>query len=257
MNKLISFGDSFTWGSDLHDAVDGALHKEHNNETYINALHDTVKIGPYDYPDFDHKVTTWTAGYSRNTWPALLAKEKNLDYRCFAEAGCSNQSIVRQFFTYLPNITEKDTVVINWTWIDRWDFHIDNVSVEHQWITIRPSDNDDEYKEYQDIYFKYIHGELWTKYETLKLMLLVQSTLDKLNINYITTTIDPLVFDTNFHTQEYIKTLQHLVKDKFIWFEGLSFYEWAKHNNYKISDKWHPLEEAHEKAFEYINEITK
>jgi hypothetical protein len=55
--KLKSFGCSFTYGSDLHDC---------------------------DIPQW---------GASRQTWPALLAKNHNLEYECHAHPGIGNLQI--------------------------------------------------------------------------------------------------------------------------------------------------------------------
>ena len=35
-------------------------------------------------------------------------------------------------------------------------------------------------------------------------------------------------------------------------FEGQTFLDWSKHNNYPISNGLHPLEEAHRSASDYI-----
>jgi hypothetical protein len=79
---IIAAGDSFVWGSELEDSLHG---------------------GP--------------GGYSRNTFPALLAKEYNYDYKCVAYPGASNSDIAKQV-----RQSTKDSlgfVIVSWTWPTR------------------------------------------------------------------------------------------------------------------------------------------
>jgi len=216
MNKLHAFGDSFTFGSDLKDC----------DTSYGNKIH------------------------SENTWPSLLANSKSLNYVCHAYPGETNQTMVRRFFGNVHLIDSDDFVVVNWTWINRWDFYNTN---DNKWEHLRPDTEDNIFFEN---YIKYFQSELWDKLETLKAINLVQSFLKNKNIKFIMTCIDKLAFDDRWHCPKYIENLQDIVRDDIQWFEGMGFYDWAKTNNYKISDKWHPLEEAHRDAFKYINEFT-
>jgi len=216
MNKLHAFGDSFTFGSDLKDC----------DTSYGNKIH------------------------SENTWPSLLANSKSLNYVCHAYPGETNQTMVRRFFGNVHLIDSDDFVVVNWTWINRWDFYNTN---DNKWEHLRPDTEDNIFFEN---YIKYFQSELWDKLETLKAINLVQSFLKNKNIKFIMTCIDKLAFDERWHCPKYIENLQDIVRDDIQWFEGMGFYDWAKTNNYKISDKWHPLEEAHRDAFKYINEFT-
>lgn len=216
MNKLHAFGDSFTFGSDLKDC----------------------------------DTSPGNRIYSKNTWTSLLAKQKSMDYVCHAYPGETNQTIVRKFFDNLHLINDNDLVVVNWTWINRWDFY--NVE-NNKWEHLRPDTEDSIFFEN---YIKYFQSELWDKLETLKAINLVISVLKEKNIKFLITCIDKLAFDTNWHCPRYIKNLQDNVKKHILWFDDMGFYDWAKQNKYKMSNKWHPLEEAHRDAFKYINEFT-
>jgi hypothetical protein len=184
--------------------------------------------------------------HSNSTWTALLAKDKSLNYICHAYPGISNQSIVRKFFDNLQLIDKNDFVVINWTWTNRWDFY--NIN-ETKWESVRPnSTNSIFYKNY----IKYFQSELWDKLETLKAINLLQAILKNNNIKFIMTCVDDLAFDTKWHCPTYIENLQNNAIQDIIWFNNLGFYNWAKENKYEISNNWHPLEEAHKRAFKYI-----
>jgi len=210
------------------------------------------KVGPYSEIDANHKITTVDACYSRKTWPALLASHMNIDYICYAKAGCSNQTIVRKFFQYYDNIEKNDFIVINWTWIDRWDF-IDSSEIleKNMWKTLLP--NDTQYTEINKLYFKYLQSELWNKLESLKSIAFIINTLINKNIKFIMTCVDDLILDQHYHSPSYIKNLQQIIEPHLIWFDDAGFYEWSINNEFsrgKQND--HPLEEAHIAAFKYI-----
>jgi|APSaa5957512535_1039671.scaffolds.fasta_scaffold20511_4 hypothetical protein len=275
MNKLISFGDSFTWGSELKDDLTLGMADPKGYIAYKKYAHATNPMEKFSEPDFNHKVT-WShsgSGYSRHTWPALYATSKNMEYRCFAQPGCSNSSISRRFFKFLPNIDKTDLVIVNWTWIDRWDVfdtngevelankmknavtakdvHVQTISLDN-WVTLRPSDASKD--ELSKLYFKYLQSELWSKFESLKLMMLVSATLKSKNIPFAMTCVDKLAFDKTYHCPDYINNIQSELEDDFIWFENMGFYEWAVSNNFDLGEDGHPLEEAHIEAFKYIEE---
>jgi len=107
--KIAAFGDSFIFGSDLNDC---------------------------NYPT-----------YSIKTWPALIAKNLNVEYKCYAKPGCGNRYILNQL---LDNINSDYFYIIQWTWIDRYDYSTDN-----GWQTVRPSlDN----KKIDQFYYKNLHS---------------------------------------------------------------------------------------------------
>ena len=66
------------------------------------------------------------------------------------------------------------------------------------------------------------------------------------------TSIDKLITDTASHCPDYIKTLQDEIKDDITWFDDFGFYNWALDKGFKMGSDGHPLEEAHQAAFEYI-----
>ena len=256
MPKLVAFGDSFTWGTDLKDAVCNALSTDlKQQETYENHHYQDRKIAMYSTVDHKHRVVSWEACYSRNTWPALLANNLGLEYVCYAVQGCSNQTIIRQFFEYLPYINDNDVVIVNWTWIDRWDFCVpkEEKIISQQWQTVRPSGPEDS--KFKEIYFKHMQSELWDKVESLKVILLIINTLKSKNIPFIMTCIDKLIIDQTYHSPNYITNLQNEVANYIAWFQDKGFYHWAKDNDYPIhKEGGHPLEEAHQAAFEYIRD---
>jgi hypothetical protein len=244
MNKLYAFGDSFTWGTDLKDAVTNGSREGNNYDIYKKYHSDRVPLKKGIYQHF----FDWKKCYSRNTWTALLANDNNLIYECHAIQGASNQTILRQILKKLPTLTSNDLVVINWTWINRWDFY-DNSNTK--WETLRPTNNSND--TFNTIYFKYIQSELWDKLESLKTISLVSNILKQQNIKFMMTCMDNTIINTTCHAPDYITILQDNIKDEVVWFDNTGFHQWSIDNKYKISDTGqHPLEDAHCAAFMYI-----
>ena len=79
---IVACGDSFVWGSELADSPHGG-----------------------------------EDGYSRNTFPALLAKEHNYEYRCVAYPGASNTDIAAQ----VRNASRDNLgfFIVSWSWPTR------------------------------------------------------------------------------------------------------------------------------------------
>jgi len=87
---ILAAGDSFVWGSELTDSLHGG-------------------------PD----------GYSRNTFPALLAGD---NYVCAAYPGATNKGIVAQVLD-----TDAAAVIVSWTWPTRDN----NLDSDHEILTVQ------------------------------------------------------------------------------------------------------------------------
>jgi hypothetical protein len=246
MNRLITFGDSFTWGSELLDCIDDTDNPD------IEVLK-SRKIGPYSEIDlYGKKTTIRYSGYSYNTWPALLAKNLNLEYLCHSKPGASNQTIIRTLMKLINSITVDDLVVIDWTFMDRWDYIDHKVEfVEDQWKTLRPGSSN--HTDIEKFYYTCIQSELWNKWESLKAISLAHYALKARDIKFLMTCEDSLIFDQRFFNPTYVINAQNEVYGNILWFNNKGFSDWAKDNEYKCGSKnGHPLEEAHRAAFKYI-----
>jgi len=205
IDRIYSFGDSFMYGADLSDA------------------------------------TNEVRGYSRLTWPALVAKNLKLNYVSWAESGRGNQSIAFNIFKH----ANPDALnIINWTWIDRFDYNF----TSNGWSdTIRP--NGDELSKF---YYKHIHTEFDDKIRNLTIIYSAISYLESNNMPYIMTYMDKLMLEKNVS----ILNLQKNVVNKLQNFpDNQTFLEWSRANNYPESQGWHPLEQAHEEAAKYWQPI--
>lgn len=201
---LGAFGDSFLFGNDLKDCIGNTA--------------------------------------SSCTWPALISKKLNMQYKCHAKPGIGNRQIINSL---LDTIGNYDFYIINWTWIDRYDY-VDIVS--NTWNTTRPVlDN----KKIDKFYYKHLHSELHDKQNTLGIVYQAISLLEAHNCKYLMTYMDSLILDEKWHCPPNVKLLQEKVKNKLDSIEGMTFLDYARTNNLPISDRWHPLEDAHQAAAEY------
>jgi hypothetical protein len=210
--KLKSFGCSFIYGSDLADE----------------------KIAPGNHP-------------SALSWPALLAKQFNFDYECYARAGAGNLYILEQVLTQAADQTQ-DLFVIGWTWIDRFDY----TNTQDEWKTILPVDTTAD----ADFYYRNFHSQYKDKLMTLMYIRTAIDVLKQKSIPFMMTFMDDLILETKWHTTPAISDMQNYIQPWLTTFDGQTFLNWSKKNNFPISEKMHPLETAHAVGAKYmISEI--
>ena len=213
VKKIVSFGDSFVFGSELENNNDGSM-----------------------------------------SWIGLVAKNLGHEYHTSAVPGCGNDHIARQIYTWFSNNSADDALaVINWTWMNRWDFYI----VEHEtWITLGPTCVPEKLKDLVDrtqaediidFYNTRANSSLiWNKFRNLQTMYAVQTYLKQKNINNIQTYMDYELVDQQYHAPEYIQELQTLVRPDLQLFDSLNFVDWSCKHGFTVTDPGrHPLEDAH------------
>jgi len=213
--KLKSFGCSFVFGSDLADAG--------QNGMYV--------LG------------------SKFTWQALLAKDLGYAYQTYARPGSGNLQILERMLDQCC-VDEPSVFVIGWTYIDRFDYlRRDKEKWPGvPWTTVLPN----EQNELTEMYYKYFHSQLQDKLCSLIYIKTAIDTLKQKNIRFIMTYIDPLIFETEWHCSPTVTELQNYVKPYMTTFEGKTFLEFTRINNFPISSTAHPLEQAHQAASQVI-----
>jgi len=214
--KLKSFGCSFIFGSELSDTS----------------------------PD-----KPWPC-FSELTWPVHLAKHLNYDYHSYARPGSGNLQIAERALSQLA-CNEYALYVIGWTWIDRFDYSKITDWQEDRWATLVPNDNDTT----GTTYYKYLHSEYRDKLTTLMAIKLVIDTLNQKGIPFIMTYMDNLMFDQQWHTTPAVIDLQEYIKPQMTTFENKTFLDWSRDNGYPETAAWHPLDEAHRAAADYIIKV--
>jgi hypothetical protein len=143
-----------------------------------------------------------------------------------------------------------DLFVIGWTWIDRFDYYpVNPTNLNHNpWRTLMPVDETALAK----TYYKELHSEYRDKLTTLMHIKLVIDNLRQKQIPFLMTYMDKLIFDRRWNTSAAVNDLQNYIETCLTQFEGQSFLEWSRKNQYPVSRAWHPLEQAHRAAADYM-----
>lgn len=221
--RLLAFGDSFVFGSELNDC------------NQLNPLSPSSK-----------------------TWPAIVAEKFGIEYVCLARPGCSNYEIMRWLCVYNDLLRDDDLIVVSWTWMHRFSYYdedkknnswmVMHESTDRHWQTISPYQDLDA--DTKDLYFKFLHSDTWCKSQLLQQINLAASLLTKNKI--IMTCIEDLVWDEEWHCSEHIRFLQGKANQIITDFQGKNFLAWSKDNGFDIGTNGHPLEQAHAAAAELL-----
>jgi hypothetical protein len=213
--KLKSFGCSFVWGSEMADA------------------------DPYP---------------SRCSWPALLAQHLHMPYQCMARPGGGNLLIAEQILNHVAmpgagdQLMEPAFFVINWTYIDRFDYAN---PTNDRWDTIRPGGAWDGQEELADYYFRNLHSQYRDKLTTLMHISLCIDAMQQAGHEFVMTYMDHLLFETQWHTSPAVLRLQEYIRSHMRQFDGRNMLEYSRDRGHDFGLQAHPLETAHADLFQY------
>ena len=216
MKKIIGFGDSFVFGSELSDNHDGS-------KSWIARAASNLGC---EYS------TTATPGCGNDH----IARQV--------------------YSYYANNPSENTLAVINWTWACRWDFYIvEHETWITLGPTCVPEKLQDlvSRTEAQDMitFYKYRANSsiLWNKFRNLQTMFAVQTYLKNKNIASVQTYMDYELLSQQWHAPDYVQELQHLVRPQLELFEDKNFVDWSRKNGFAVTDiGLHPLDQAHAAA---------
>jgi len=211
--KIVSFGDSFVFGSEQQNNNDGSLGWPGRAAKKLGYDYHTSSVPGCGNDHIARQIYTW---FSKNSVADTLA-------------------------------------VINWTWMCRWDFYIVEHETwitlgptcvpEKLKGLVERTDAEDMIEFYKT---RANSSLLWNKFRNLQTIYAVQSYLKQKNINAIQTYMDYELFDQTHHAPDYIQELQALVKPLLETFEEQNFVDWSRKNGFTVTDSGnHPLEQAH------------
>jgi hypothetical protein len=183
---------------------------------------------------------------SQLTWPSLLAKKLKLQYECYAQPGCGNLQVLEQILNQ-SIVNEPSIFVVGWSWIDRFDYRVNTPGID-SWKTITPGDN----SKLAGTYYRELSSEFRDKFSTLIYIKTAIDTLKQQNIRFIMTYMDPWLFEQRWHVTPAILDLQKQVLPHMTRFEGKNFLDWSRQHGYPEGVKWHPLDQAHDAAADYM-----
>lgn len=226
--KIVSFGDSFVFGSEQQNNIDGSLGWPGRIAKNLEIDYHTNAVPGCGNDHIARQIYTW----------------------------------------FSSNSAEDTLAVINWTWMSRWDFYIvEHETWITLGPTCVPEKLKDLVQRTQaedmiDFYKTRANSSvLWNKFRNLQTIYAVQSYLKQKNINNIQTYMDYQLFDQTWHAPDYIRELQKLVYPELQLFEGLNFVDWSYKNGFTVTEAGlHPLENAHLAATmlwqeEYTNQL--
>ena len=236
MGRLIAGGDSFIYGSELSDCID-----QHGIEQV-----------------------------SQLTYPALIAKEVNMEYTCVARPGYSNAAVRRTVMNACEQYSDIALVIVSWSFTGRYEFRINQ-----EWRQLSSWTAVDDIKEIEKkfqfdnpIVLQHHANELaktkqsglndfakWLYtntdyiaevYDTLSNVILLQQYLTLHDIPYIFTAADRKNVDVSVD-DESVQTLQKQLNEIWGWFDNKGFYTWAQDMRFPFATT-HPREQAHIEA---------
>lgn len=214
--KIVSFGDSFVFGSELADNSDGRRGWIGQAARRLDVDYETLSVPGCGNENIARQILTY---FSQHTADDTLA-------------------------------------VINWTWGARWDFYISGIETwTTLGLTCVPSRlapmvGSHEAEKILDFYKRYPgNSTLWDKWRTLQTIYMTQQFMRSLGVISIQTYMDYEMWDTTWHAPDYIRTLQQLTQPELTNFEGRNFLDWSRDHGYRVTEPGlHPLEAAHAAA---------
>jgi len=199
--------------------------------------------------------TRRTPDGSNLTWPALIASHLNLEYSTYAWPGRGNLFIAEQV---LNQIAEPALFVINWTYIDRFDFKDTNSSIPQyfpgsNWTTCRPGEND----QFNKAYYKYLHSEYADKITSLIQIKTCVDALIQHKRPFIMTYMDELMFDHKWNTSSAVQYLQDQLGPHMTTFDNKNFVRYAREHGFSTTANDHLTVEGHKFCADYITTWCK
>jgi hypothetical protein len=218
MKKIISFGDSFVFGSEIPGNRDGSM----------------------AWAGLAAKSLSWE--YETLSVPG-----------CGNEAIA--RQIYSYFATHNSDDT---LAVINWTWTHRWDFYVVEretwITLGPTCVPDKLRELVDTTQSYRDrlldFYKDYANSSLlWNKMRGLQTIFAAQQYLELRGITNIQTYMDSHLFDTQWHAPDYVRELQNLVQPHMRDWNGMNFLDWCRQRGHEITHpNDHPLLAAHQDA---------
>jgi hypothetical protein len=215
-NKIVSFGDSFIFGTELTDNARG--------DQAWPALA-ARRLG---------------VGYETRARPGC--GNENITQQIFTY--------------FAENPADDVVAVINWTWAARWDFYIAEseqwVTLGQTCVPSKLTHLVDanEAQRIIEFYQDYPgNSSTWEKFRSLQTIYSAQQYLESLNVPCVQTYMDYDIWDQRWQSNAYIQNLQNLTCPALLDFEGKNFLDWSRAHGFDVTEPaWHPLEDAHDAA---------
>lgn len=223
--KIVSFGDSFIYGSELQDNLDGSR----------------------AWPG----LVANQLGCEYETLANPGCGNENI--------------AMQMYSYFENNSTSKTLAIVNWTWAGRWDFYHAKGEFEKWVTigptcvpeklekTLNSIKNSAEVVNFGQKYV--IKNILWNKFRSLQTMYSALQYMHSKKVNAIHTYMDRMIFDTKMCAPDYIVALQDRVKPYMLDWDGQTFLEWSDSQGFYKTELLHPLEDTHQSACKFWKDI--
>ena len=145
-------------------------------------------------------------------------------------------------------LMEPAFFVINWTYIDRFDYIN---SKNDRWDTIRPGGIWDGQEELADHYYRNLHSQYRDKLTTLMHIKLCIDAMQQAGHEFVMTYMDDLILETQWHTSPAVLRLQEYIRPHMRQFDGCNMLEYSRVRGHNFGHQVHPLESSHKDLFRY------
>jgi hypothetical protein len=196
--------------------------------------------------DLSDQSDSSKSDFSQLTWPALIAKNLGVEYECYAWPGQGNFKILRDLITQASQ-DDPSVMLINWTWIDRFDY----VDASEKWKTLRPAGNTENEK----FYYRHLHSQFRDMLESAYYVNMAIDFLMENHYPFVMTYMDYnllAAINPNWHPPAAVEIVQKKISRYLYDFQGKNFLDWSRDQGFAVSDHWHPLDQAHQAAAEYM-----
>ena len=225
IKTIVSFGDSFVFGSELANNADGSKAWAATIAKELGCNYHTSSVPGCGNDHIARQIYSW---FSKNSAHDTLA-------------------------------------VINWTWMCRWDFYIVEhetwITLGPTCVPAKLKGLVDQTnaEEIVEFYKQRANSSLlWNKIRNLQTIWATQCYMEKKGIQSVQTYMDYEMFDTKCNAPDYVQELQKFILPELKLFAGKNFVDWSHANNYPVTiEGMHPLESAHAAAAKYWKEIYK
>ena len=214
IKKIISFGDSFIYGSELTDNTNGSKTWPGIIAQELDCNFQTCAVPGCSN---DHIARQIYSYFSNNSQEVLAVINWTWIER--VELYCE------KWITLGPSCVPRTL-----SWLN----------------------DESKANEILNFYKNFGRSIIWNNFRNLQTIASVQHYLEQKGIVSIQTYMDYELFDLTQPSlnPDYLQELKKLVEPKLSLFDqNLNFLDWAKINNFTVTDPgWHPLEDAHQAA---------
>jgi len=216
MSKIVSFGDSFIFGSEIPENYDGSAGWPGISAKYLDI-------------DFECCAMPGTSNDA-------IAREI---FSYYQKNSTNHLAVVNW------------TWILRWDYFLKEEYLWETLGVGK--FTLYNAVEQRDYKNLTTFYHDLIiDNQMFNKWNNLKTIFSVIKFLTDNNIPFVQTYMDHELIEKEWFNESYTDYMITICKQNLNTFGNKNFLDWSHEKGFKITDPgWHPLEDAHEAAAKY------